>query len=405
MWDIDQIRAQFPILESATDRPLIYLDNAATTQKPAVVIEAVAQYYRHHNANVHRGIYPLAYETTQAYEGARERLRQFVNARDRREIVFVRGATEGINLVAQSFLAEQLRPGDEVLISAMEHHANLVPWQQWRLRRGARLRVIPMAPDGTLILDQLDELLNERTRMLAIVHISNTLGTINPVQQLTALARERNIPVLIDAAQSAAYYPLDVQALGCDFLVFSGHKLFGPTGIGVLYGRRELLDQMPPYQMGGEMIRSVTFERTNFAPSPQRFEAGTPNIAGAIGLAAAIDYIQSLDREQMQIHLQDLLRYATRRLKAIPGLRIIGEAPEKSAILSFQLGRIHPHDLATWLAEAGICVRAGHHCTQPIMDFFEIPGTTRASFSIYNTRQEIDRLATALQEAADFFNT
>lgn len=403
MWNTDAIRSQFPILQSDTDIPLVYLDNAATTQKPEAVLQAMDQFYRRNNANVHRGIYPLAYRATVAYEQARERVRAFLNARDHREIVFVRGATEGINLVAHSFLADRLQPGDEVLITAMEHHANLVPWQQLCESKGARLRVIPMWSDGSLQLDQVEKMMNERTKMVAFVHISNTLGTINPIENIIDAARRHGIPTLIDAAQSAAYYPLDVQTLGCDFLVFSGHKLFGPMGIGVLYGRMERLRTMIPYQTGGEMIRSVSFAETTFAAPPKRFEAGTPNVAGAVGLAAAIQFVEDAGQDNMREHLQKLLEYATGELKRLDGLRIIGQAPKKSAIISFKFGRIHPHDLATWLGEAGVCVRAGHHCTQPVMDFFEVPGTVRASFSIYNTTEEVDTLVKALREAAIFF--
>jgi cysteine desulfurase/selenocysteine lyase len=405
MWNTDAIRSQFPILQSDTDTPLVYLDNAATTQKPEAVLQAMDHFYRRNNANVHRGIYPLAYRATVAYENARERVRAFLHARDHREIVFVRGATEGINLAAHSFLADRLQPGDEVLITAMEHHANLVPWQQLCTRKSARLRVIPMWSDGSLQLDQLDNLMNERTQMVAVVHISNSLGTINPIDKIIKTAQGRGIPVLIDAAQSAAYYPLDVQALGCDFLVFSGHKIFGPMGVGVLYGRMEHLREMSPYQTGGEMIRSVSFDKTTFAAPPKRFEAGTPNVAGAVGLAAAIQFIEDTGQDRMRHHLETLLQYATEKLESLEGLRIIGQAPKKSGIISFQLGRIHPHDLATWLGEAGVCVRAGHHCTQPVMDFFEAPATVRVSFSIYNTTEEVDILVKALREAATFFNS
>lgn len=404
MWNTDAIRSQFPILQTDTDTPLVYLDNAATTQKPEVVLQSMDQFYRRNNANVHRGIYPLAYRATLAYEHARERVQAFLNARDQREIVLVRGATEGINLVAQSFLADRLTSGDEVLITAMEHHANLVPWQQLCERRDARLRVIPMRSDGSLQLDEVENLMNERTKMVAVVHISNSLGTINPIETIIKAAQSRGIPVLIDAAQSAAYYPLDVQELGCDFLVFSGHKLFGPMGIGVLYGRMEHLRTMIPYQTGGEMIRSVSFAETTFAAPPNRFEAGTPNVAGAVGLAAAIQFIEDTGQNEMRHHLEMLLQYATEKLERLEDLRIIGRAPEKSGIISFQFGRIHPHDLATWLGEAGVCVRAGHHCTQPVMDFFEVPATVRASFSIYNTKEEVDILVEALREAATFFN-
>lgn len=399
------IKKDFPLLQPDALRAgdFTYLDNAATTQKPQVVIDALNDYYRRHNANIHRGVYRLAAETTRAYEEARARIAGFLHAGKPEEIVFVRGATEGINLVASSFVRPRLDPGDEVLISAMEHHSNLVPWQALCREKGARLRIIPMNERGELNLETYEGLLTPRTRMVALVHISNALGTVNPVREMTALAQARGIPVLIDAAQSAAHHPLDLQDLACDFLVCSGHKLFGPTGIGLLFGKEEHLQAMAPYQFGGEMIRNVTFEETIYADPPHRFEAGTPHIAGAIGLAAAVAYIQSIGKEAIRDHLSGLLTYASEQLTEIPGLRIIGQAAHKSAILSFVLANAHPHDVATILDHEGIAVRAGHHCTQPVMDFFGVPGTTRASFSIYNSREDADRLVRALRAVQNMF--
>lgn len=407
MFDAEKIRLDFPVLHQVNHNgyPLIYLDNAATTQKPRLVVQCMEDFYYRDNANVHRGVHSLAARATEAYENSRKKVRAFLNAARAEEIIFVRGATEGINLVAQCFAGPRLKEGDEVLISAMEHHSNLVPWQQLCLQKKARLRVIPMNERGELQLENLGELLNERTCMAALVHISNALGTINPIEEVINQARRKNIPILIDAAQSAASYPIDVAALDCDFLVFSGHKVFGPTGIGVLYGKQEHLESMAPYQFGGEMIESVSFEKTTFTGLPHKFEAGTPHIAGAIGLGAAIDYIEQTGKQEMAAYLRELPAYAAEKLSAINGLRIIGQASEKSAIVSFFLDDIHPHDIATILNEEGIAIRAGHHCTQPIMDFFGIPGTARASFSIYNTKEEIDQLAATLQTVKRIFRT
>lgn len=386
------MRHHFPIFRHYPD--LVYLDSAATTQKPHPVIEAERHFYEWQNANVHRSIYPLAAKATEAYEDTREKTRAFLNAGEAREIIFTSGTTAAINLVAHSFAGEQLEEGDAILISAMEHHANLIPWQQVCLRKKARLLVLPIGREGELELDVLPAMLQEhRVKLLAVTHISNTLGTINPIPEMIELAHQHEVPVLVDAAQSAASYPLDVQALDADFLVFSSHKLFGPTGVGVLYGKAALLEQMPPWQVGGEMIRDVSFEKTVFAGIPRRFEAGTPNIAGVVAFGAALDFINSLDREAMVAHGKALLAYATDELNRIPGLEIIGRAREKSAILSFVLGSAHPHDIATILGERQVCIRAGHHCTQPLMDFLELPATARASFSIYNTEADVERLA------------
>jgi len=404
--DTERIRAEFPIFEhfAQQGKPFYYFDNAATTQKPLTVIKTLHNYYSFQNANIHRGIYPLAAEATQAYEDARRKVQQFFNAQHSSEIIFTSGTTEGVNLVANSFLAPRLNTGDSVLISALEHHSDLIPWQMVCKARGANLRVIPMTKAGELDLSAFAKMLTTEVKMLAISHISNSLGTINPIAEMIELAHEKRIPVLVDVAQSAAHYPIDVQAWGCDFLVCSGHKLFGPTGIGVLFAKMKQLEQMQPYQFGGEMIRTVTFEETTFAKAPHKFEAGTPHIAGAIGLGSAVDFINGLDRQAVIGHLEALRDHATAKLSAINGLQIIGQAPAKTAILSFTLDGVHPHDMATFLAAEGIAVRAGHHCTQPVMDFYGLPGTTRASFSIYNTLDEINALAKAVEDVKAFFN-
>lgn len=405
MPDFNQIRLDFPILRQPmkNGQNLVYLDNAATTQKPQWVIEAIETYYRSQNANIHRGIYQLAAEATEAYEAARRKVKTFIGAGSAEEIVFVRGTTEAVNMVATAFTGPELQAGDEVLISAMEHHSNLIPWQMLCQQKGAQLKVIPMNPNGELDLVAFENLLSAKTKMLAIVHVSNTLGTINPIAKMIDLAHKKNTPVLIDGAQSAASEMIDVQALDADFFAFSGHKVFGPTGIGVLYGKAKHLKKMTPYQYGGEMIRSVTFEETTFARIPHKLEAGTPNIVGAIALGRAIDYIQKIGRENIKQHLSTLLAYATTALKQILGLTIFGEAANKTSIVSFTIEGVHPHDIATILNEYGIAVRAGHHCTQPIMDYFEIPGTARASFSIYNTREEVDQLCRAILEIKNIF--
>jgi len=402
MQKITDIRREFPIFGHYPD--LAWLDNAATTQKPRQVLEAERYFYERQNANILRGIYPLAAAATEAFEAVREQTRAFLNARSTAEIIFTGGTTEGINLVAQCFVAGRLQEGDAVLVSILEHHANFVPWQQICRQKKARLLVAPVRRDGSLDLDALAKMMLEHgVRFLAIAHVSNTLGSVNPIAGIIAQAHRHGIPVLVDAAQSAAALPLDVQLLDADFLAFSGHKLFGPTGVGVLYGKQELLEQMPPYRFGGEMIRDVTFERTLFAPLPQKFEAGTPNIAGVMALGAALDFIRNLDREAMHRQVQTLLAYATDELRRIPGLEIVGQASVKAGILSFVLGDVHPHDVATILGEQQICIRAGHHCAQPLMDFMGMPGTARASFAFYNTEIEVERFVKAVNGVRRYF--
>ncbi len=401
MFDPVKIRSEFPIFSHHPE--LIYLDNAATTQKPEAVIRATSDFYQKENANIHRGIYELAANASQKYEQVRRTVASFIGAERPESIVYTSGTTEGINLVAQSFLAGRLQPGDEVVISAMEHHANLIPWQQVCKMQGAKLRVIPVSEAGEIDLAVFKKMLSERTKMVALVHVSNTLGTINPVEEMIEMAHSRDIPVLLDGAQSVAHYPLDVQALDVDFFVFSGHKIFGPTGTGILYGKPEHLENMEPVTFGGDMINSVSFETTTFAAVPQRFEAGTTNIAGVIGLGAAIDFLMKFDKNDILAHLKNLTETATDALRQIDGLKIIGTAQNKSAIVSFTLGNVHPHDVATFLGSENIAVRAGNHCTQPLMDFYGLPGTTRASFSIYNTAEEALRLAEALKDIQRFF--
>ncbi len=401
MLDNAAIRAQFPILaQTENGHPLVYLDSAATAQKPLRVIEALDRYYREQNANVHRGVYGLSERATDLYEGARGAMGAFLNAATPLEIIFVRGATEGINLVA-STLGKLLKPGDEILISAMEHHSNIVPWQFLRDERGIRLRVIPMDERGVLDMDAFRKLLSERTRLVAVTHMSNALGTINPVREIVDAAKAVGALTLIDGAQAVPHMPVDVQALGCDFYVLSGHKMYGPTGIGVLYGRMEVLETLPPYQGGGDMIRSVTFKKTEFNVLPYRFEAGTPHIAGAIGLAEAARWMEAVGRQAIFDYEHELLQYATEQLQAIDGLRLIGTAPEKGGVLSFVIEGAHPHDVATLIDQDGIAVRASHHCAQPVMDFFGVPATVRASLGVYNNREDIDRLVAALNDALE----
>ena len=397
-FDVERVRADFPLLQQtvADGRPLVYVDNAATTQKPRQVIDAISRFYAEDNANIHRGVYDLCERATRLYEGARIRTARFVNAVDDREIVFVRGTTEGVNLVAQSFCKPRLAPGDEVLVSAMEHHSNIVPWQMICAERGARLVVIPMNERGELVLDGLDALLGPRTRMVAVGHVSNALGTVNPVKEIAARARAKGIPVLVDGAQALPHLRVDVRDLGCDFYAASGHKVFGPTGIGFLYGRLEHLEAMPPYQGGGDMIRSVSFAGTTYAPPPARFEAGTPNIAGAVGMAAALEYVAALDWDAVMAHEAELLAHATQALTAVPGLRIVGTAAEKVGVVSFVLEGAHAHDVGTIVDQDGVALRTGHHCAQPVMEFFGIPATARASFAFYNTHAEVDVLAGAV---------
>jgi len=400
--DVEAIRRDFPVLaREVNGKPLCYLDNAASSQRPRAVIDAISHYYENSHANVHRGVHRLSQEATDLFEGARETLRRFVNARSTREIIFVRGTTEAINLVAQSYARPRLQPGDEIVISWLEHHANIVPWQMVCEQTGARLRVIPITRTGEVDFEAFLGLLNDRTRLLALAHVSNALGTVVPVDRFIAEAKRRGIPVLLDGAQAAPHMAVDVQALDCDFYAFSGHKMCGPTGIGVLYGRESLLQAMPPWQGGGDMILAVSFERTVYNELPYKFEAGTPHIAGAIGLARAVEYLEGIGLERIAAAEHDLLEYATARLTGIPGLTVIGTAPEKAAVVSFTLGRVHPHDLGTILDAEGVAIRTGHHCAMPVMEFFGVPATARASFAFYNTRAEIDRLVDALHVARE----
>jgi len=403
-FDVRRIREDFPILgQTVHGKPLVYLDNAATTQKPRTVLDALMAYYREDNANVHRGVHLLSERATQAFEDARITVQRFINAASAHEIVFTRNATEGINLVAQTFGRTRLGPGDEVLISAMEHHSNIVPWQMVCEEKGASLRVIPITDEGTLQLEEYERLLGPRTKLVAIVHLSNVLGTINPVQQMIATAHRRGVPVLIDGSQAVHHMTVDVRALDADFYVFTGHKLYGPTGIGVLYGKERLLEEMPPYQGGGDMIKSVTFEKTTYNALPYKFEAGTPNIAGAIGLAAAVDYVTGIGRDRISAHERELLAYGTAELSEVPGLTLIGTAVEKSSVLSFVMDGVHPHDIGTIVDQEGVAIRTGHHCAQPLMQRLGIPATARASLALYNTREEIDALVAALHKVRQLF--
>ncbi|MEO5825564.1 MAG: cysteine desulfurase [Gemmatimonadales bacterium] len=396
--DVDALRAQFPILAGTSrGKPLIYLDSAATTQKPQVVLDALAAFYASGNANIHRGVYELSERATVAYDGARSRVARFIGASNDAEVVFVRGTTEAINLVARSFPA--ITPGCTVLVSEMEHHANIVPWQL----AGARTVPIPVTDSGELDMGAAEQLIGERPAMLAVVHVSNTLGTVNPIAELCRMARAAGVPVLVDGAQAVGHFPVDVAALGCDFYCFSAHKLYGPTGIGVLWAKAPHLEQMPPWQGGGDMIDTVSFERTTFAPAPGKFEAGTPHIAGVIGMVAAIDWLERQDRGALHAHEADLLAYGTALLDSIPSLRLVGTASDKIGVLTFTLAGVHPHDLASLLDADGICVRAGHHCTQPLHRRLGLPATTRASLAPYNTHAELDLLAGSLQSAAAVF--
>jgi len=402
--DVEKIRSDFPILcRSIRERPLVYLDSAATTQKPQVVIDAIQHYYAFSNANIHRGVYVLSAEATEAYDTARRKVQEFLNASSTKEIIFTRNSTESINLVAQTFGRRNIGPEDEIVITHMEHHSNIVPWQLLCEQVGARLRVAPIDDSGTLQLDELERLIGERTRLVSVVHLSNSLGTINPVREIVEMAHRFDVPVLIDGSQAVYHMPVDVQALGCDFYVCTGHKLYGPTGIGVLYGREVLLDEMPPYQGGGDMIRSVTFENTTYAELPNKFEAGTPNIAGAIGLGKAVDYVRGVGFDAIQRHESDLLAYGSAALREVAGLRLIGTAVEKASILAFVMKGSHPHDIGTIVDSEGVSIRTGHHCTQPIMDRFNVPATARASVAMYNTREEIDVLVGALHRVRDMF--
>ncbi|MHB8874534.1 MAG: SufS family cysteine desulfurase [Myxococcaceae bacterium] len=400
--ELERLRADFPILEQRVrGKPLVYLDSAATTQKPRQVIDAISRYYAEGNANIHRGVHQLSQLATDAFEAARGKVRRFVNARSTKEIIFTRGTTESINLVAQSFGRPRLAPGDEILLTALEHHSNIVPWQIVCEQTGAKLKVVPMTDDGELRMDELEKLLSPRTRLLAMVHVSNALGTVNPVARAIALAHAAFVPVLIDGAQAVAHLPVDVQALGCDFYAFSAHKLYGPTGVGVLYGRQELLEAMPPYQGGGDMIRSVTFEKTTYNELPYKFEAGTPHIAGVIGLGEAIDWVNAAGLARIAAYEHELLAYGTEALSGVPGLRLVGTAREKAGVLSFVLEGVHPHDVGTILDAEGIAVRTGHHCAQPVMERLGVPATTRASLAVYNTRSELDALVEGLAKVRE----
>jgi cysteine desulfurase / selenocysteine lyase len=401
-FDVDRIRADFPILRQRVHgHPLVYLDNANTTQKPQAVIDAVSDYYLASNANIHRATHLLSERATRAYEGSRVLLQRFINARESREIVLTRGCTDGINLVAQAWGRTFLKPGDEVLISWMEHHSNIVPWQLVCEQTGAVLRVVPIDERGELRMDEFDRLLADRTRLVSIIHVSNALGTIVPVADIVRMAHGAGALVIVDGAQAAAHVPIDVQALDADFYAFSGHKMFGPTGTGVLYGKAALLERMPPYQGGGDMIASVTFEKTTYNTLPYKFEAGTPNIAGVVGFGAAVEYLNGIDREAARAHEDRLLAYATGLVSAVPGLRVIGQARERTSVLSFVMDGIHPHDIGTVLDNEGVAIRTGQHCAQPVMDRFGVVSTARASFALYNTREDVDALVSAVYKAKE----
>jgi cysteine desulfurase/selenocysteine lyase len=404
-FDVQRVRGDFPILnQKIHGKPLVYLDNAATTQKPQAVIDAMVRSYAEDNANIHRGVHLLSERATQAYELAREKVQHFLNAAHSREIIFVRGTTEAINLVAATYGRAHVGKGDEVLITEMEHHSNIVPWQLLCEEKGAQLKVLPITDQGELRMDLLDEMLTDRTKIVAVNHVSNSLGTINPIKTIVEKAHLRGIPVLVDGAQAVAHIPVDVQALDADFYAMSGHKLFGPTGIGVLYGKAALLAAMPPYQSGGDMISAVTFKKTTFNVLPNKFEAGTPNIAGAVGLGAAIDYLGKLDLGAMHLYEDELLAYGTKALTSLPGIRIIGTAAQKTSVLSFVMENVHPHDIGTILDQEGVAIRTGHHCTQPLMERMCVPATARASLALYNTRDEIDALVRALDKVREIFD-
>jgi cysteine desulfurase/selenocysteine lyase len=404
-FNVDAVRKDFPILHREVQgKPLVYLDSAATSQKPQSVIDALVRYYSETNANVHRGVHTLSQEATDEYEGARSKVRKLINAKEDAEIIFTRGTTESINLVARTLGTQLIGEGDEVIISNMEHHSNVVPWQMLCDERGAHLRVVPINDDGELLMDEYEKLIGPRTKLVSIVHLSNALGTINPAKDIVSTAHQHGIPVLLDGAQSTPHMPVDVRDLDCDFYAFSGHKLYGPTGIGVLYGKRELLESMPPFQGGGDMIKSVTFEKTLYNDLPYKFEAGTPHIAGVIGLGAAIDYVTELGLDRAEAYERELLEYGTEQLQAIEGLRLIGTAQQKGGVLSFLLEGIHPHDIGTVLDTQGIAIRTGHHCTQPLMQRFQIPATARASLAFYNTKAEIDALVEGIHKTFEVFS-
>ncbi len=404
MYDINQIRADFPILgRTVYNKPLVYLDNGATTQKPRCVVEAITNEYYNTNANVHRGVHFLSQQATELHEASRETVRRFINARSTNEIVFTRGTTESINLLAATFCQSQMQEGDEVMVSVMEHHSNIVPWQLQALLRGIVLRVIPMDDQGNLLLDEYEKLFSPKTKLVSIAHVSNVLGTVNPVQEMIRTAHAHGVPVLVDGAQSIPHLPVDVQALDADFYVFSGHKVYGPTGVGVLYGKEDWLDRLPPYQGGGEMIQHVSFEKTTFNELPFKFEAGTPDYIGTTGLARALDYVSALGMDSIAAYEHDLTQYALQRLTEIPGMRIFGQAPQRGGVISFLVGDIHPFDLGTLLDRLGIAVRTGHHCAQPLMTRLGIEGTVRASFGLYNTKEEVDVLAAGIERVRKMF--
>ncbi|MBI3780969.1 MAG: cysteine desulfurase [candidate division NC10 bacterium] len=403
-FDVEKVREDFPILKvKVHGKPLVYLDNAATAQKPQVVIDTISTYYMVENSNIHRGIHFLSLQATRAYEDARDKIKHFLNASHTREIIFVRGTTEGINLVAQSYGRPFIKEGDEIVISAMEHHSNIVPWQMLCEQVGAKLRVIPIDDDGELLIDEYGKLLNQRTKFVSVAHLSNALGTISPVKQIIEMAHRFGVPVLLDGAQATPHLKVDVQDLDCDFYAFSGHKLFGPTGVGVLYGKADLLEAMPPYHGGGDMISSVTFEKTLYNVLPYKFEAGTPNIAGGVGLGAAIDYLNGIGLEAVATYEHELLSYATEAVSQIPGVRLIGTAKQKACVLSFVVDDIHAHDVGTILDEEGVAIRTGHHCAMPVMQRFGVPATARASLAFYNTRKEIDTLVAGIRKVKEVF--
>ncbi len=403
-FDVEKIRSDFPVLsQTVNGNPLVYLDNTASSQVPNLVIERGSEYLKKEHSNVHRGVHYLSQKATSAYEAAREKVRRFINAEEAKECIFVRGTTEGVNLVASAYGRKFIGEGDEIVLSQMEHHSNIVPWQMIAEERGARIRVIPMTYAGELILDEYDNMLNDRTKIVAIAHVSNSIGTVNPVKKMIETAHKFGVPVLVDGAQAAPHLRIDVRDLDADFYTFSGHKMFAPTGSGVVYGKKEWLEKMNPYQGGGSMIRTVTFEKTTYAGLPEKFEAGTPAIAPSIGLGAAIDYLNSIDLDAAFAYEHELLEYATGKLSAIEGVTIIGTAREKASVISFTIADVHPHDIGTILDQQGIAVRAGHHCAQPVMDFYGVPATARASLAFYNTREEIDKLAEAVQNVIDVF--
>ena len=399
------IKDDFPILsQQINNKPLIYLDNASTTQKPSSVIEKIAHYYKNTNSNIHRGVHYLSQKSTEEYENSRIKVHNFIGSKSSKEIVFVKGTTEAINLVANSYVKPLLSKGDNVIISQMEHHANIVPWQMITKEKQSEIRIIPMDKNGELILDRLDELIDKNTKFISVNHVSNTLGTINPIEKLIDIAHENNIKIMIDGAQAVQHMKVNVKEINADFYCFSGHKMYGPTGIGVLYAKEEILEDMEPYQGGGDMIKSVTFEKTVYNDIPNRFEAGTPNVAGAIGLGEAIDFIENITIEKIEKNEMELLNYATEKISCIDNVKIIGNSSKKASVISFIIDGIHPHDIGTILDKLGIAIRAGHHCTQPIMDFYEIPATARASFAIYNTKEDIDKLVDAIEKTKDVFS-